>query len=296
MLSTANLCSKFDVPENTVFTYENIAQKLSKVQVDEDTTLLQNANEVYDFFFEYIAENIDFNTKTINFDDDFTQNLQALSSLTKNDNFENKKSNSISDGTSFFDKNGIVLYLANSDDVKVTINNNYSVMGMANTYAWYKTHFKLTPVMFKGAEKTDSTISATVAEGVLVNNNSQHKAQALAFIKYLLGDAAQSEYGGANEESIEKGSYQPVKKTVQAQAVEAAKTATHEDGTPIGIDNDFMQKYLEITEKINRCKIANEYFNNNVLKEPLEKYLNNEISAEQFVQQLTSKTKIYMEE
>lgn len=68
----------------------------------------------------------------------------------------------------------------------------------------------------------------------------------------------------------------------------------------IGINNEFMQTYINIADNINNCTIytyiMESYYGRNVIGETVNKYLNDEISKEKFIRQLTTATQIYMME
>ena len=61
---------------------------------------------------------------------------------------------------------------------------------MAGSYSYYQS-INETPVVFRGLTKNKDVNSAHIQVGYAINNNTQLKEQALAFIKYTLSDEIQ---------------------------------------------------------------------------------------------------------
>lgn len=162
------------------------------------------------------------------------------------------------------------------------------------------------PIVYNAITNDKNTFSANIECAVAVNANSDKKDKAFAFIKYLLSEDAQeywcgdkdgSNYGGSNMITL------PVNKKAFTHHLEKALEITDEYGSVIGSDNEFnafAKAYQKIIGNINDVSLyyntANSYYSKNVIGDIVAKYLNNEISQDKFIRQLTAATEIYLTE
>ena len=75
---------------------------------------------------------------------------------------------------------------------------------------------------------------------------------------------------------------------------------TDDNNKIIGIDNDFMKAYIDIADNVNACTlyqdVSHSYYNDNVIGDIVDNYINKGISKDKFIRQLTSATEIYLTE
>ena len=165
---------------------------------------------------------------------------------------------------------------------------------MAGSYSYYKS-INETPVVFRGLTKNKDVNSAHIQVGYAINNNTQLKEQALAFIKYTLSDEIQ-EIGATASGSLSF----PVNMSVYDNAKLVAGSRTDDNNKIIGIDNDFMKAYIDIADNVNACTlyrdVSHSYYNDNVIGDIVDNYINKGISKDKFIRQLTSATEIYLTE
>ena len=64
----------------------------------------------------------------------------------------------------------------------------------------------------------------------------------------------------------------------------------------VGVDETFLNQYLGLLNNIEFCRIQHDYYNNNIARESFNKFLTGKLSKNQFLNDLESKTKIYLEE
>jgi hypothetical protein len=68
------------------------------------------------------------------------------------------------------------------------------------------------------------------------------------------------------------------------------------DFKKVNKNSTYMEKYLNHISKINTYVINDGYYQKNVIGSIVESYLDNKISTDTFIANLTSKTKIYLNE
>lgn len=171
---------------------------------------------------------------------------------------------------------------------------NRSFPLMAGSYSYYQS-INETPVVFRGLTKSKDVNSAHIQVGYAINNNTQLKEQALAFIKYTLSDEIQ-EIGATASGSLSF----PVNISVYDNAKLVAGSRTDDNNKIIGIDNDFMKAYIDIADNVNACTlyrdVSHSYYNDNVIGDIVDDYINKGISKDKFIRQLSAATEIYLTE
>ena len=238
------------------------------------------SNELSDFlwfdypmqlFCRFLNSYVDFENKAVYFDtDEFKDNLDVMMQMLTISQKNN--TNELFDG----------LYI------------NRSFPLMAGSYSYYQS-INETPVVFRGLTKSKDVNSAHIQAGYAINNNTQLKEQALAFIKYTLSDEIQ-EIGATASGSLSF----PVNISVYDNAKLVAGSKTDDNNKIIGIDNDFMKAYIDIADNVNACTlyrdVSHSYYNDNVIGDIVDDYINIGISKDKFIRQLTSATEIYLTE
>ena len=238
------------------------------------------SNELSDFlwfdypmqlFCRFLNSYVDFENKAVYFDtDEFKDNLDVMMQMLTISQKNN--TNELFDG----------LYI------------NRSFPLMAGSYSYYQS-INETPVVFRGLTKNKDVNSAHIQAGYAINNNTQLKEQALAFIKYTLSDEIQ-EIGATASGSLSF----PVNMSVYDNAKLVAGSRTDDNNKIIGIDNDFMKAYIDIADNVNACTlyrdVSHSYYNDNVIGDIVDNYIHKGISKDKFIRQLSAATEIYLTE
>ncbi|MGN1131777.1 MAG: ABC transporter substrate-binding protein [Ruminococcus sp.] len=129
--------------------------------------------------------------------------------------------------------------------------------------------------------------------GFMINANSDKQEKAYKFIKYSLGERMQrfitydTTYGDSynlpvNNEAL-KNSY-----TDMGYDEEKVNKITD--------DSSFMERYINHIKNINTFEVRDGYYNDNVIGDLVDDYLEGKISVDNFITNLSSKTKIYLYE
>ena len=281
LVSTEDRLNDFDIKENNGFslTYSNFSD-VFKNYFANDKGYSFVSNELSDFwwfdypmqlFCRFLNSYVDFENKAVYFDtDEFKDNLDVMMQMLTISQKNN--TNELFDG----------LYI------------NRSFPLMTGNYSYYQS-INETPVVFRGLTKNKDVNSAHIQVGYAINNNTQLKEQALAFIKYTLSDEIQ-EIGATASGSLSF----PVNMSVYDNAKLVAASRTDDNDEIIGIDNEFMKAYIDIADNVNSCTlyrdVSHSYYNSTVIDDIVDKYLNGDISKEKFIRQLTAATEIYLTE
>ena len=281
LVSTEERLKNFDIKENNGFslTYSNFSD-VFKNYFSNDEGYSFVSNELSDFlwfdypmqlFCRFLNSYVDFENKAVYFDtDEFKDNLDVMMQMLTISQKNN--TNELFDG----------LYI------------NRSFPLMAGNYSYYQS-INETPVVFRGLTKNKDVNSAHIQAGYAINNNTQLKEQALAFIKYTLSDEIQ-EIGATASGSLSF----PVNISVYDNAKLVAGSRTDDNNKIIGIDNDFMKAYIDIADNVNACTlyrdVSHSYYNDNVIGEIVDNYINKGISKDKFIRQLSAATEIYLTE
>ena len=177
LVSTEERLNNFDIKENNGFslTYSNFSDVFENYFLNDEGYSFVS-NELSDFlwfdypmqlFCRFLNSYVDFENKAVYFDtDEFKDNLDVMMQMLTISQKNN--TNELFDG----------LYI------------NRSFPLMAGNYSYYQS-INETPVVFRGLTKNKDVNSAHIQAGYAINNNTQLKEQALAFIKYTLSDEIQ---------------------------------------------------------------------------------------------------------
>ena len=281
LVSTEERLKNFDIKENNGFslTYSNFSDVFENYFLNDEGYSFVS-NELSDFlwfdypmqlFCRFLNSYVDFENKAVYFDtDEFKDNLDVMMQMLTISQKNN--TNELFDG----------LYI------------NRSFPLMAGSYSYYQS-INETPVVFRGLTKNKDVNSAHIQVGYAINNNTQLKEQALAFIKYTLSDEIQ-EIGATASGSLSF----PVNMSVYDNAKLVAGSRTDDNNKIIGIDNDFMKAYIDIADNVNACTlyrdVSHSYYNDNVIGDIVDNYINKGISKDKFIRQLSAATEIYLTE
>ena len=169
LITTQEILDKYNL-ENTNFSFKELEIRLS--DKDHSYALFGNKDETYKFFLSYVNEYVDFYNKTTEFSsDEFTESLDYIGKMIRNDN-------SRKEGTTW---DIIGNYLFRTSQLSF----DGSMMSTLNSY-FYIYNNNSTPVIIPNYNKKANAVSAFVQCGIALNNNSNNKEKALAFIQYVL--------------------------------------------------------------------------------------------------------------
>lgn len=286
LVSTQERLGQFKISKNNgeILTYSNISVDFSPffssetnynfVSNDSDTDLW--FDHPMQLFGRFINDYVDLKNKATSFSsDEFNSNLDIMSEIVK----ISKENTS----EALFDD----LYI------------NRSLPLITGKYGYYKSIGE-TPIILRGLVKSDDVYSAFAEIGFAINKNTKFREQAYEFIKYVLSDDCQLKICGAKGNSLLSDISFPVNKKAYEQLKYKAGRVTDDNDKIVGIDNDFINTYMEINEKINRCTlyrdVSHSYYNSSVIGDIVDKYLKGDISKDKFIRQLSAATEIYLTE
>ena len=284
--STQEKLKKFNIScdNHTVLTYKNLSEKFSSFSNEKANfgfiSGYNDTNSMFNYpmqlFNRFINNYVDFENKVTYFEsDDFKSKLDTMCRLLNA---------SKEDFPDFI-----------FDDLYI----NRSLSLMVRKYAYYKSENE-TPVICRGLVKSDNDYSAFVQVGFGINSNTHFKKQAYAFLKFALSEDVQTKMCGAKGISYSANISFPVNKKAFEQAKYSASKQADDDGKIIGIDNDFMKAYIDISDNVNACTlyqdVSHSYYNDNVIGDIVDDYINKGISKEKFIRQLSAATEIYLTE
>lgn len=301
LISTQETLDKYG-SNSSEFSYKELSRQISNEKAIY--SLFGNKSENDRFLYSFLDNYADFDEKTTCFDtDDFFENLDYIVELIKNDNINKDIYYSLD-----VSENENCLFLTPKSFL------GGSISGMKSNY-YYLCLLNKKPVILPNYSK-ENKITAYVECGVAINQNSDKKEKALAFIEYCLsedvqeywcGSRSDKEFSGTNEISL------PVNNAAFDYAVEV-ETNTEWDHNEDGkfdederefsekVDSMFWKDYLSVIDDISECSLydyknlENNYYNSSVIGNIVNKYLSGDISKSKFINQLSSATEIYFKE
>lgn len=300
-ISTQETLEKYGL-NSFEFSYKELSQQLSNERAIY--SLFGNISDNDRFLYSFLDSYADFEDKTTYFDTDgFIENIDYIEELIKYDTTNKDIYYSI-DG--FGDKSCLF------STPKSFLGGSISAM-KSNYY--YLCLQNKTPIILPNYSK-DNKITAYVECGVSINQNSDKKEKALAFVEYCLSKDVQEYWCGSRPETTFSGTNTislPVNNAAFDYAVEV-ETNTEWDHNEDGefdederefsekVDSMFWANYLSIIDGISECtlynykNLENTYYNSSVVGDIVDKYLRGELSKSKFINQLSSATEIYFNE
>ena len=261
--------------------------------------LFGNKDETYKFFLSYVNEYVDFYNKTTEFSsDEFTESLDYIGKMIRNDN-------SRKEGTTW---DIIGNYLFRTSQLSF----DGSMMSTLNSY-FYIYNNNSTPVIIPNYNKKANAVSAFVQCGIALNNNSNNKEKALAFIQYVLSYDIQKLWSESSSSSSIVVRALPVNKAAFEYVIDHTSKRVYdinddgeyeksEEEYSDEIKTKFFNEYLDMINSISSCTLydylefENTYYNSSVIGDIVNDYLSGDISKEKFIRQLSAATEIYLTE
>ena len=296
LITTQEILDKYNL-ENTNFSFKELEIRLS--DKDHSYALFGNKDETYKFFLSYVNEYVDFYNKTTEFSsDEFTESLDYIGKMIRNDN-------SRKEGTTW-DIIGNYLFRPSQ------LSFDGSMMSTLNSY-FYIYNNNSTPVIIPNYNKKANAVSAFVQCGIALNNNSNNKEKALAFIQYVLSYDIQKLWSESSSSSSIVVRALPVNKAAFKYVIDHTSKRVYdinddgeyeksEEEYSDEIKTKFFNEYLDMINSISSCTLydylefENTYYNSSVIGDIVNDYLNGDISKEKFIRQLTAATEIYLTE
>lgn len=296
LITTQEILDKYNL-ENTNFSFKELEIRLS--DKDHSYALFGNKDETYKFFLSYVNEYVDFYNKTTEFSsDEFTESLDYIGKMIRNDN-------SRKEGTTW---DIIGNYLFRTSQLSF----DGSMMSTLNSY-FYIYNNNSTPVIIPNYNKKANAVSAFVQCGIALNNNSNNKEKALAFIQYVLSYDIQKLWSESSSSPSIVVRALPVNKAAFEYVIDYTSKRVYdinddgeyeksEEEYSDEIKTKFFNEYLDMINSISSCTLydylefENTYYNSSVIGDIVNDYLNGDISKEKFIRQLTAATEIYLTE
>ena len=296
LITTQEILDKYNL-ENTNFSFKELEIRLS--DKDHSYALFGNKDETYKFFLSYVNEYVDFYNKTTEFlSDEFTESLDYIGKMIRNDNSRKEGST--------WDIIGNYLFRTSQ------LSFDGSMMSTLNSY-FYIYNNNSTPVIIPNYNKKANAVSAFVQCGIALNNNSNNKEKALAFIQYVLSYDIQKLWSESSASSSIVVRALPVNKAAFEYVIDHTSKRVYdinddgeyeksEEEYSDEIKTKFFNEYLDMINSISSCtlydylKFENTYYNSSVIGDIVNDYLNGDISKEKFIRQLTAATEIYLTE
>ena len=296
LITTQEILDKYNL-ENTNFSFKELEIRLS--DKDHSYALFGNKDETYKFFLSYVNEYVDFYNKTTEFSsDEFTESLDYIGKMIRNDN-------SRKEGTTW-DITGNYLFRTSQ------LSFDGSMMSTLNSY-FYIYNNNSTPVIIPNCNKKANAVSAFVQCGIALNNNSNNKEKALAFIQYVLSYDIQKLWSESSSSPSIVVRALPVNKAAFEDVIDHTSKSVYdinddgeyeksEEEYSDEIKTKFFNEYLDMINSISSCTLydyldfENTYYNSSVIGDVVNDYLNGDISKEKFIRQLTAATEIYLTE
>lgn len=243
-----------------------------------------------------VDSQVDFENKSITFDEDFKNKLELLTKLRSRFN-----TSSLTTEDDAYDSRP---HLFSSSH---TYSNPIWMEFMMNPPAefadfGFSSEFD-DPVLYSCFEDDKDTYSACIAHAVFVNARTKHSDKVLAFLKYLLGEHIQNLYAGTDEEYWSGGGYDflPVLNSAYESCVRTAHNVMDIYGSTVEVKEKLhptTQALIEHIEHINTVYLyADLYasnYNRNVALPILQDYWNGKADVNKCVDNLSSATKIYI--
>ena len=237
LITTQEILDKYNLG-NTNFSFKELEIRLS--DKDHSYALFGNKDETYKFFLSYVNEYVDFYNKTTEFSsDEFTESLDYIGKMIRNDN-------SRKEGTTW---DIIGNYLFRTSQLSF----DGSMMSTLNSY-FYIYNNNSTPVIIPNYNKKANAVSAFVQCGIALNNNSNNKEKALAFIQYVLSYDIQKLWSESSSSPSIVVRALPVNKAAFEYVIDYTSKRVYD----INDDGEYEKSEEEYSDEI-KTKFFNEY-------------------------------------
>ena len=312
IMTTKEKYSKYMNEKTLSLSYDALIDLFDKINESEDIRLYKysDSSNLENLLISYIDSNIDLVNKTSTLDSEkFKDTVTRIDKLIKKYSHNTKDNNeSVINWTEEINPDSYIF----EDMIAQSPYDIYS--GIV-----YTEQRGDTPIIVGTPTGSPDTLSANITESVFVNKNCTKTDKVLKAIKFAMSEETQSEQVGAEIERYNpmfaaySGNLFPDNNKSFEKLMNTADSFTYNtkdsyyEGDDDGIPDDDKEQAAVSDESRNMLHSALEsissyeldtywYYNTQVIYELFQSYLRNEITADKFISELKSKTKIYLEE
>ena len=277
------MCSEYNIPVDKGLSYSNAPEALKgyleKAKESKELTVFSDFKAQ---LLNLIDDYVDFGKSKVYLDTpQFKKDFKELCKLNIDNNSDNSnkdnKRGRYKDPYSFFEN----FYGSSSSLFQPVFDSFFGF----DVFSGSDSH-----ELINGINKSESDIKATVKYAMAVNANSNKKQEVLEFIKYALSQHIQTDW---------MDGYMPVNNQSFGMKL---YYSTLEQNRYLGNDSDgsnsaeFVEKFLTLVDGVNVCNIPNSYYHNNIIGDIVDDFISGKISEQKFLNQLKSKTNIFVNE
>lgn len=272
-VTTQENCLNYKIDMSDGFSFDTLDQRLS-VFLNDDKNKSICTSLPYTLFFEkFIEEEVDnkgekFNFETPEFENTFSSIEKSYITCDVNENYDAFQE--MADGNLLFLGSG---YFSGNPYVSVMEADEF-----------FK--YNMTPKILSYSRDSNS-FDSYVGSFLAINSNSNKKQSAYEFIKFSL------DY---KQQMVLETNDIPVNNTAFKKYVEKAEKYIESNDEHQDVMASFLKSYLDNIEKVNKCRLNNYYYYENILAPTLSDYLNKTMDYDDFISSLTNKTRLYFDE
>ncbi|HJI65286.1 MAG TPA: extracellular solute-binding protein [Ruminococcus bromii] len=272
-VTTQENCLNYKIDMSDGFSFDTLDQRLS-VFLNDDKNKSICTSLPYTLFFEkFIEEEVDnkgekFNFETPEFENTFSSIEKSYITCDVNENYDAFQE--MADGNLLFLGSG---YFSGNPYVSVMEADEF-----------FK--YNMTPKILSYSRDSNS-FDSYVGSFLAINSNSNKKQSAYEFIKFSL------DY---KQQLVLETNDIPVNNTAFKKYVEKAEKYIESNDEHQDVMASFLKSYLDNIEKVNKCRLNNYYYYENILAPTLSDYLNKTMDYDDFISSLTNKTRLYFDE
>ena len=296
---------RFNMPTEQGFhlTFENMDEVFSDYLREPDGYYVlckegwngsMNADTV---IFKLINSHVDFENRCILFNDDFKAELELLSKLREHSDVSFME---LMNNPDFYTDNPLLF-----DGFNAYSNPIWMERTMGTPTDPDDEENASNPILYTCFEMDENTFSAGIVDAIFVNANTKKDDKVLAFLKYLLGEHLQNLYAGTSKEYWYGGGADclPVLNSAFENMIQDAYNINDDEGRPVGKKDTLSpvtQALIDYIGNINEVFLYSNlylsYYDNYVVSPILQEFWDGKISIDKCIENLTSATKIYIEE
>ena len=272
-VTTQENCLNYKIDMSDGFSFDTLDQRLS-VFLNDDKNKSICTSLPYTLFFEkFIEGEVDnkgekFNFETPEFENTFSSIEKSYITCDVNENYDAFQE--MADGNLLFLGSG---YFSGNPYVSVMEADEF-----------FK--YNMTPKILSYSRDSNS-FDSYVGSFLAINSNSNKKQSAYEFIKFSL------DY---KQQLVLETNDIPVNNTAFKKYVEKAEKYIESNDEHQDVMASFLKSYLDNIEKVNKCRLNNYYYYENILAPTLSDYLNKTMDYDDFISSLTNKTRLYFDE
>lgn len=272
-VTTQENCINYKIDMSDGFCFDTLDKRLS-VFLNDDKNKSKCTSLPHTLFFEkFIEEEVDykgekFNFETREFENTFSSIEKSYITCEVDENYDAFQE--MADGNLLFLGSE---YFSGNPYVSVTEADGFF-------------EYNMTPKILSFSSDSNS-FDSYVGSFLAINSNSNKKQSAYEFIKFSLN---------YKQQMALETNYIPVNNTAFEKYVEKAEKYIESNDEHQDVLTTFLKSYLDDIDKVNKCKLNNYYYYENILAPTLSDYLNKTMEYDDFISSLTNKTRLYFDE